>query len=535
METKSKSEKSLPYLATFGLVLYLISYVSVIVWGYFVVNGIAMTISFLIIYYYLDLIIDKISFLKSASYKQQIYFLFALSLILRLGWLGQDQVITKDIQYYVERSQALVDGQKPYIEREDINKPPLFALYIWIIGFSTDVINQVLSTDITYYTSFRFVSSVGDALVVVAIFWIAYEYFEKEHAQYAAISYAIFPIAIETSGLSGHYDPFVILCTLAPLKYLWPEEKFPRADFVYVSSGFLIGLGIALKFYPVVMIPFFLFIIYSWRGRLLFSAGLPVASLLSYGILEWRYPGAVKVYREYQGGDWMGDWMKSFAEAFYEFTGSRDFLGVNFNDFFITFFGIMGFVMVAGWIFARHLSGIEFSRYEGEDNFLVKILMWFIKKWDKLISNDGLKTESGWTIFSIKVIAFSFVVYYGTQIAAGFYIYEEGTGLSPPWLYALEFLAFYAVIVFFLFKANSTYFDNISLSSAESFVLMLGLGVMILMFGSPDYPTWYICWYVPFVMIAPTYQTRMVLMFLLVWNFPGESLSILPDYQIEAD
>ena len=78
METKSKPEKSLPYLAIFGLVLYLISYVSVIVWGYFVVNGIAMTISFLIIYYYLDLIIDKISFLKSASYKQQIYFLLLL-------------------------------------------------------------------------------------------------------------------------------------------------------------------------------------------------------------------------------------------------------------------------------------------------------------------------------------------------------------------------------------------------------------------------------------------------------------------------
>ena len=225
METKSKSEKSLPYLATFGLVLYLISYVSVIVWGYFVVNGIAMTISFLIIYYYLDLIIDKISFLKSASYKQQIYFLFALSLILRLGWLGQDQVITKDIQYYVERSQALVDGQKPYIEREDINKPPLFALYIWIIGFSTDVINQVLSTDITYYTSFRFVSSVGDALVVVAIFWIAYEYFEKEHAQYAAISYAIFPIAIETQ-VSQAIMIRLLSFVPGPLKYLGQRRNF---------------------------------------------------------------------------------------------------------------------------------------------------------------------------------------------------------------------------------------------------------------------------------------------------------------------
>ena len=138
-------------------------------------------------------------------------------------------------------------------------------------------------------------------------------------------------------------------------------------------------------------------------------------------------------------------------------------------------------------------------------------------------------------IFSIKVIIFSFIAYYGSQVAAGFYLYEGGLGLNPPWLYALEFLAFYTVIVFFLYNSCSTYFDNVKLSSEESFVLMLGLGVMVLMFGSPDYPTWYICWYAPFVMIAPTYQTRMALMLLLVWNFPGESIALLPDYVIEAD
>ena len=535
MDESPKTNNPIPPLAIFGIVLYLFCYVSVMIWGYYLVNGIAMTISFLIVYYYLDLILEKITFLKNANYRQQIYFLFFFSLILRFGWLVQDQIITKDIEFYVERSQALVDGQKPYIERADINKPPLFALYIWIIGFSTDVVNGILSTDITYYTSFRVISSIGDSLVVLGIFWIAYEHYSKEHAQYAAMTYAIFPIAIETSGLSGHYDPFVILCTLVPLKLLWPEEKSQRLDSIYLLSGFFIGLGIALKFYQVVMIPFFLFIIYSWRGRLLFSAGLPIASLLSYGILEMRYPGALKVYREYQGGTWMDAWMKSFARAFQEFTGSTEFLGLTFNDIFISLFGIMGFVMVAGWIFARHLTGVEVSRYDTESNAFTDLLMWFVNKWDKFVSSSDLKTESGWTIFSIKVIGFSFIAYYGTQIAAGFYMYESGLGLDPPWLYALEFFAFYAVIVFFLYKSCSTYFDNIELSSAESFVLMLGLGIMVLMFGSPDYPTWYICWYAPFVMIAPTYQTRMALMLLLVWNFPGESIALLPDYVVEAD
>ena len=114
-------------------------------------------------------------------------------------------------------------------------------------------------------------------------------------------------------------------------------------------------------------------------------------------------------------------------------------------------------------------------------------------------------------------------------------MYQEGLGLNPPWLYALEFSAFYAVIAFFLINSNSTYFDNIKIYANESFVLMLGLGIMILMFGSPDYPTWYICWYAPFVMLAPTFRIRMVLMLLLVWNFPGDSIAILPDYVIEAN
>ena len=159
------------------------------------------------------------------------YFLFFLSIILRLGWLVQDQVITRDIDFYVERSQALVDGQKPYIERADINKPPLFALYIWIIGFSTDVVNNLLSTDITYYTSFRIVSSIGDSLVVIGIFWIAYEYYSKKHAQYAAISYAIFPIAIETSGLSGHYDPICNFMHVSTFEASLARRKITEAGF----------------------------------------------------------------------------------------------------------------------------------------------------------------------------------------------------------------------------------------------------------------------------------------------------------------
>ena len=102
----------------------------------------------------------------------------------------------------------------------------------------------------------------------------------------------------------------------------------------------------------------------------------------------------------------MGEWMKSFASAFYEFTGSSEVLGLSFNNVFISLFGVMGFIMVLGWISARHLTGVEVSRYDNETNAFTNLLMWFVKKWDTVISSNDLKTESGWTIFSIKVIVF---------------------------------------------------------------------------------------------------------------------------------
>ena len=57
---------------------------------------------------------------------------------------------------------------------------------------------------------------------------------------------------------------------------------------------------------------------------------------------------------------------------------------------------------------------------------------------------------------------------------------------------------------------------------------MLSFALMVLLFASPDYPTWYICWSAPFVLMAPTYKSRYLLLLLMVWNTPGEGLSLLP-------
>ena len=100
MDESPKTNNPIPPLAIFGIVLYLFCYVSVMIWGYYLVNGIAMTISFLIIYYYLDLILEKITFLKNADYRQQIYFLFFFSCFLNAEKLP----VTPNALYFLEIS-----------------------------------------------------------------------------------------------------------------------------------------------------------------------------------------------------------------------------------------------------------------------------------------------------------------------------------------------------------------------------------------------------------------------------------------------
>lgn len=581
-----------------AVVVYLVCYLYMIMEGYYLANGLAMLVGFLLFYPHLARM-PGYDWLRGLSYRRQMALLFLFALILRFGLLGQSQVITMDIEYYVNRSEALViDGKKPYVERADINKPPLFALYIWLIGTATEWINSHLlggsEVFLNYYVAFRIVSSIADALVVAVIFHVARARFPlgtdggevKDRALNAALGYALFPIAIESSGLSGHYDPLVILTTLGALHLIWPkaqdngrvtksnltpevnDEKVSRfpAWSPYLLAGLLLGLGIALKFYPVVMAPFLLFAIPSWRERIMYILGLPLATLASFGILEWRYPGATRVYYEYQGGDWMEIWLKSWARAIQELSGTTRFLGVTWSDIFLLLFGLMGLVYLTGWVLARwfgpHRSengsrtraGLEEgpgftpgkggTRDLGQEGpatevqtdkmprFLVKGELWVQNHWIKAVERwPQVGHESSWTLVCFQFMAGAFLLYYLFQIASGFYIFEEQLWTSPPPLFALLWLLLGGALLYRYMPdfIRSWTPEELDLRTQEPLLLMLAFGVMILLFGSPDYPTWYICWYAPFVFMAPTFKSRYLMLVLMVWNTPGEGLSVLPD------
>jgi len=642
-----QTHHGLPLYAWLALAVYIVCWVTLAVWGYYLLNGLTMLVAFLVLYPYLGGLAGVRGWLTARSLGQQMVLLFVVALLLRFALLFQGQVITLDIVFYVDRSEALVAGDAPYVERADINKPPLFALYIWFVGAATSGINSSLlgGSDLylSYHVAFRFVSSVADSLVVILLFWVLSARYSRLHALQAGLAYALFPIAVESSGLSGHYDPFVILTTLLALHFVWPvnppsdsegagqqameeEAKGPEAasssevaegeeaQEAHVSevgeaeqegsdtkeeeardpnvasssevpqsgssithapaspwygpplAGFILGLGIALKFYPVVMAPFLLFVIKGWRDRLGFAFSLPVATLLSFGVLEWRYPGATQVYMDYQGGDWMEVWLKSFARAFQELGGVRELLGVSVSDIFLVIFGLLGLLMVMGWLMARSLStgwggngnakgaqrtiggggrkpracgaATAEASLAGQGNgsspwpqFLLSIWQWKLDLWKRMTARyPGWRTEHGWTLLAYQFIVVTFLVYYGFQVASGYYIFEDSLHSSPPWVFALTWLiAYFALFVWLVPRYLPRYTPHrLSPGSAEPLLLLSAFAIMVLLFGSPDYPTWYICWFAPLVMAAPNPVIRRVLLILMVWNTPGEGLQLAP-------
>ena len=595
-----QSYHGLPLTTWATLAIYLLCWISLAVGGYYLLNGLTMLVAFLVLYPHLDKLAGVGGWLTSRSFRQQMALLFLVAMVLRCGMLGQSQIITMDIEFYVARSEALVDGEQPYLERADINKPPLFALYIWLVGATTSWVNSTLlggsELFLNYFVAFRAVSGIADSLVVVTLFWVLARRYSRLHALQAGLAYALFPIAVESSGLSGHYDPFVILTTLLALHFVWPAnppskdevDEHEEAREAHVSevqvadhssessmdtithtpaspwygppaAGLILGLGIALKFYPVVMAPFLLFVIRNWRDRLGFAFSLPVASLLSFGVLEWRYPGATRVYMDYQGGDWMEVWLKSFARAFQELLGINELAGVSISDIFLLIFGLLGLVMVMGWLMARSLSagwgvgaaerrgggkgalngqskgangtkgrGVESSPYPA---FLVGIWQWKLDLWKRMTTRrPAWRTEHGWTLLAYRFIVVTFLVYYGFQVASGYYIFEDSLHSSPPWFFALTWLAaYFALFVWLVPRYLPRYTpERLSPGSAEPLLLLSAFAIMILLFGSPDYPTWYICWFAPLVMAVPNPTIRYVLLVLMVWNTPGEGLQLAP-------
>ncbi|MEE9152070.1 MAG: glycosyltransferase 87 family protein, partial [Thermoplasmata archaeon] len=280
-DIKSNQNLDLLNLPPLSKIVILILYF--IVLGFTVVFGVYIATYFLFIVLFLFVasslggykIIDKF---LSLPIRQKILLIFLIALLLRWVMLFQTQVITHDIETYVRRSKWMLEGNIPYRDFYGGNKPPLYEFMLYFMGLT--VTPGVIQ--------FRAVFSVFDALIPIVLFFICSMKYNDRFAIVASLSYALFPISIITVGLSGHYDSVVALFSLISILLLFKN----KLNF----SGLSLGLAFALKIYPIVLLPFFISTVKTWKERILYVVFFLIPTIVADGVLYLISPSAFFEY-----------------------------------------------------------------------------------------------------------------------------------------------------------------------------------------------------------------------------------------------
>jgi hypothetical protein len=447
-----------------AILVYIALLIFTISFGYYVLPYILFLVAFLIIYFNLSRI-KLLMKIESFPLSYQISILFLLTVLLRFLLLAQDQVITRDIEMYVLRSEWFLSGKIPYAEFH-VNKPPLYAYLLYLVGKS-------LGT--TMY-AFRAFFSIMDGLVTVFIFYLARYKNNHTFSLQASFAYAICPLPIVAIGLSGHYEPVVMIFVLLSI-ILFYRKRY------YLSSIFL-GVGFAFKFFPIVLLPFFAWKLESWKKRILYVILFTIPILISIIPILFMSPDAFWDYLYEQGYTWTAK--KSFTFVFETITGFDNILGVS-SSFLFTFL----FLLL----------------------ILIMFITWVLKKFD----------PSFW----FKVVVVIFALYYGLFIIASMIFFQSDLGIDDPLPYMVAFAIIYFTMVLFL--ANQFWHRlDLNLAPSDEILVLSAFALIFLLFGSSQNNPWYLLWILPFVLIIKNNKIRLILLWLMFWNFEGLGISLLP-------
>jgi len=366
--------------------------------------------------------------------------------------------------------------------------------------------------------------------MAVAVFFLLRKKFDEGYSLYGGLVYSICPINVISTGLEGHYDPLVSLFVVLAL-YLHFNGK-------YATSSLSLGVGFAFKLYPFIFVPFLVWKLKRWKDRILYSVLFFIPMVVSWIPLYILDPETLKIYRDYQGGQWMSEAMKSFAKAWELIALDRGLdvriLGMTHTDFFLyLFLGLTG-IMFLQWAWSRLKKG-EVEAY------LIKWDLWtrFIPEGVKsrfLASLETTPLERKERVFLLwyKIIIITFVIYYGTQIVTGFLLYKtdfkDSLGVKDPWVaMGLTAVVYYGLAGLIVYRFRHLLFPKSMVTPEKEELFVLGaFSIMFLLFGSPDYPTWYIMWFIPLVLGIRTDRIRHLLFAIMLWNIPGEGIRLWP-------
>jgi hypothetical protein len=393
----------------------------------------------------------------------------------RFLMLVTDQVLTNDIVSFVGRGQAYLHGAMPYTEGFSVNKPPAY-LYL-AAGMGASVGPTMVGT--------RAIMGLVDAVVALMVFWMGEERFSRPFGLMAGLLYAINPISAVAIGISGHYDPWVITFAMGGV---WMLLRGRLA-----GASLLLGVGFALKLYPVVLLPWVLLAERTWPRRLGLAALFALPMALSWVPVLLQNPDALWFYLDYQGS-----WEPNGGIAF----GLATAMGI---DTASDAAGVL--TRVVEWAFYALMAAM--------------FLDWLRRRTD---APDAHLMD--W----FRVVTLGFAVLYGALLAGGAIEYQVDAGVGVEATAALVVVAYAALAATGLWWLWTRHLPgDQGFGPDDRLVMLSALTVNLLLLGSAQYNPWYLLWLLPLVLLVRHRGIRDAWTALLAWRAEGRGFTIWPE------
>ncbi len=458
-------------LLSTALLVYLLLLISLSIFGrdwyaFKFLHG-AWFISYVVLFYLLvsSSLIERLDRLE--PWKAMLILAF-VTIFLQLPFLLGPTSMSQDILRMERRGELFLGGNFPYRDFT-VNKPPL---YIWMVG----LLSLPFGPDDRVFRTF-FV--LANALVPVVMFAIHRSIKASAESDLkgplgtvipslswgaAAAAYALCPIIILETALAGHYDPLVVLTTL--MAYLCLVRDRPYL------TGLFLGLGFALKLYPMFIAPLFFLAFRSWKHRMLVLFGFfsaPVAATLPVLLVD---PALVPVYLKYQFVNWYTGYSLRYALEWLFDTLSVPLKAAYYMVTSMLALGTIYYV----------LKG-SFGKPARSDAFPLVISMFILASMgiglSSLFLSAGAKTPIEWALGGIGIfMTISFLV-------LGTFIYLHGNDRVRP-----------------LFPGISVRRLFIGTVPKVHVPFLVSCILLLVILASAQFHPWYLSWVLPFALAS---------------------------------
>ena len=457
---------------TFGLVIiwFLGSFQFEYLIGYFLL---CLGYIFLLYCIFKDLIPNK--FFKKT------YLLISIFFIIRIFFIfNENNSLSTDFSVYYNQALYMLNGKIPFIDFNGYYGP-IFYLFLYVFVF--------LSNGNIYLIKFFFI--LLDFFCIITFYFIFKHLKIKNFYKFLYI-YIFSPLLFIEAGWKLHNDVGVLLIVLVSI-YLILKRK-------YILSNFFLLIGCLYKFYPIILIPFYIIYIYKistdlksrviniLKFLILFIIGLIILIILP-NIFNLVYYG---FYIHFQRVPW-GSLPIMIYEIMSDNYGNlililffnlvylllnKDHLTINKQIFVILFILIFG---ILSFIIPNPFGSL----------FILPLWLIFIVKDIKEVRNSAIL---------LNIVSIAFCI-------SNFLNFKEIFGVIQNFFFfSIIMILFIYTLIKFLKIRNYT--PNILI-----FSLILALSIFLTFFWV-QYP-WYLLWVIPIIYIF--YNKNWVYKFIIVF------------------